>query len=80
MVYQRGNQRDGSPHYVLVYSEDENSGDEGNITLQPLIKTTSLPRKVEVINVPLNSQDTLQALALRYRCTVRMTIKIKNKL
>ncbi|XP_071868706.1 lysM and putative peptidoglycan-binding domain-containing protein 3 [Bombus fervidus] len=70
MVYQRGNQRDGSPHYVFLYSDDENSGDEENIPLQQRNKPTSLPRKVEVINVPLKSEDTLQALALRYRCTI----------
>lgn len=70
MVYQRGNQRDGSPHYVFLYSDDENSGDEGSIPLQQRIKLTSLPRKVEVINVLLKPEDTLQALALRYRCTI----------
>ncbi|CAK9808461.1 LysM and putative peptidoglycan-binding domain-containing protein 3 [Anthophora plagiata] len=70
MVYQRGNQRDGSPHYVFLYSDDENSGDEDTIPLQQRNKSTSLPRKVEVINVPLKSEDTLQALALRYRCTI----------
>ncbi|XP_012275549.1 lysM and putative peptidoglycan-binding domain-containing protein 3 isoform X2 [Orussus abietinus] len=30
----------------------------------------SSPRKVEVINVVINPNDTLQALALRYRCTI----------
>ena len=70
MVYQRGNQREGSPHYVILYSDDEHSGDESNIPLQARIKAASLPRKVEVINVPLKSDDTLQALALRYRCTI----------
>lgn len=64
MVYQRGNQRDGSPHYVFLYSDDENSEDEETIPLQQCNK--SLPRKVEVINVPLKSEDTLQALALRF--------------
>ncbi|KAG7202986.1 hypothetical protein KM043_010118 [Ampulex compressa] len=70
MVYQRGNQREGSPHYVLLYSEDENSGDEDGIPLQIHRKTTSLPQKVEVINVQLKPDDTLQALALRYHCTI----------
>ncbi|XP_076637740.1 lysM and putative peptidoglycan-binding domain-containing protein 3 isoform X1 [Colletes latitarsis] len=70
MVYQRGNQREGSPHYVFLYSDDENSENEDNIPLQPRTKPTSLPRKVEVINVQLKSEDTLQALALRYRCTI----------
>lgn len=70
MVYQRGNQREGSPHYVFLYSDDENSGEEETISLQPRSRTTSLPRKVEVITVQLKPEDTLQALALRYRCTV----------
>ncbi|OAD56093.1 LysM and putative peptidoglycan-binding domain-containing protein 4 [Eufriesea mexicana] len=70
MVYQRGNQRDSSPHYVFLYSDDENSGDEETIPLQQRNKSTSIPRKVEVINVLLKSEDTLQALALRYRCTI----------
>lgn len=75
MVYQRGNQRDSSPHYVFLYSDDENSEDEetAKIPLQQCNK--SLPRKVEVINVPLKSEDTLQALALRYRCTVKFKKK-----
>lgn len=70
MVYQRGTQRDSSPHYVFLYSDDENSGDEDSIPLQQRDKPVSSPRKVEVINVPLKSEDTLQALALRYRCTI----------
>ncbi|KZC06292.1 PREDICTED: lysM and putative peptidoglycan-binding domain-containing protein 3 [Dufourea novaeangliae] len=70
MVYQRGNQREGSPHYVFLYSDDDNSEDDDNIPLQPRNKTESVPRKVEVINVPLKTEDTLQALALRYRCTI----------
>ncbi|XP_034177136.1 lysM and putative peptidoglycan-binding domain-containing protein 3 isoform X2 [Osmia lignaria lignaria] len=70
MVYQRGNQREGSPHYVFLYSDDENSGEEETICLQPRNRTTSLPRKVEVITIQLKPEDTLQALALRYRCTI----------
>ncbi|KAI4487468.1 PREDICTED: lysM and putative peptidoglycan-binding domain-containing protein 4 [Polistes canadensis] len=70
MVYQRGNQKEGSPHYVFLYSDDENSGDEENFPLQPRTSTTSSPRKVEVINVIVKPEDTLQALALRYRCTI----------
>lgn len=70
MVYQRGNQREGSPHYVLLYSDEENSGDEEGIPMQPCRRNASQPRKVEVINVQLKSDDTLQALALRYRCTI----------
>ncbi|XP_031833503.1 lysM and putative peptidoglycan-binding domain-containing protein 3 [Nomia melanderi] len=79
MVYQRGSQREGSPHYVFLYSDDETSEDEDNIPLQPRKKTASLPRKVEVINVQLKSEDTLQALALRYRCTIS-EIKRINKI
>ncbi|XP_015179841.1 PREDICTED: lysM and putative peptidoglycan-binding domain-containing protein 4 [Polistes dominula] len=70
MVYQRGNQKEGSPHYVFLYSDDENSGDEENFPLQTRTSTTSSPRKVEVINVIVKPEDTLQALALRYRCTI----------
>ncbi|KAF7397427.1 hypothetical protein HZH68_008649 [Vespula germanica] len=70
MVYQRGNQKEGSPHYVFLYSDDENSGDEENFPLQPRTSSTSSPRKVEVINVIVKPEDTLQALALRYRCTI----------
>lgn len=70
MVYQRGNQKEGSPHYVFLYSDDENSGDEENFQLQTCTSSVSSPRKVEVINVVLKPEDTLQALALRYRCTI----------
>ncbi|XP_033326712.2 lysM and putative peptidoglycan-binding domain-containing protein 3 [Megalopta genalis] len=70
MVYQRGNQREGSPHYVFLYSDDEASQEEDDIPLQPRNKTISLPRKVEVINVQLKPEDTLQALAVRCRCTI----------
>ncbi|XP_063991026.1 lysM and putative peptidoglycan-binding domain-containing protein 3 isoform X2 [Diachasmimorpha longicaudata] len=76
-VYQRGNQRDGSPHYVLLYSDDE-SGDEEEILLQPRNKSNSTPRKVEVIVVTLKPEDTLQALALRYRCTISELKRINN--
>ncbi|XP_011305229.1 lysM and putative peptidoglycan-binding domain-containing protein 3 [Fopius arisanus] len=75
-AYQRGNQRDGSPHYVLLYSDDE-SGEE-EILLQPRNKTNSTPRKVEVIVVTLKPEDTLQALALRYRCTISELKRINN--
>ncbi|KAI4500275.1 hypothetical protein M0802_004692 [Mischocyttarus mexicanus] len=70
MVYQRGNQKEGSPHYVFLYSDDENSGDEENFPLHPRSSTASSPRKVEVINVIVKPEDTLQALSLRYRCTI----------
>ena len=77
-MYQRSSQREGSPHYVLLYSEDENSEDEENIPLQLHHHHASPPRKVEVINIQLKPEDTLQALALRYRCTVSL-IKIQIK-
>lgn len=70
MVYQRGNQKESTSHYVFLYSDEENSADEETILLQPRSRTTSSPRKIEVINVQLKSDDTLQALALRYRCTI----------
>lgn len=79
MVYQRGNQKEGSPHYVFLYSDDENSGDEENFPLQPRTGSTSTPRKVEVINVLVKPEDTLQALALRYRCTVISNLKIHGR-
>ena len=77
-AYQRGSQREGSPHYVFLYSEDE-SEDEGQaLPLETRNRTQTFPRKVEVINVQVQSEDTLQALALRYRCTVSSTIsKVK---
>lgn len=68
-MYQRGNQRDASPHYVFLYSDDEYSEDEENIPLQNR-NHAHAPRKVEVIKIEVQSEDTLQALALRYRCTV----------
>lgn len=70
MVYLRGNQKEGSPHYVFLYSDDENSGDEENFALQSRTNSASSPRKVEVINVLVKPEDTLQALSLRYRCTI----------
>lgn len=68
-VYHRGNQRDGSPHYVFLYPDDDQSEDEEHFSLQPKNSST-LPRKIEVINVQVQSEDTLQALALRYHCKV----------
>ncbi|XP_015112156.1 lysM and putative peptidoglycan-binding domain-containing protein 3 [Diachasma alloeum] len=76
-IHQRGNQRDGSPHYVLLYSDDE-SGDEEEILLQPRNKSNSTPRRIEVIVVTLKPEDTLQALALRYRCTISELKRINN--
>ncbi|XP_029169297.1 lysM and putative peptidoglycan-binding domain-containing protein 3 [Nylanderia fulva] len=68
MIHQRG--RESSPHYVFLHSDDENSTDEENISLQIIKKSTSSRRKIQVINVQIKPDDTLQALALRYRCTI----------
>lgn len=67
MIYQRG--REGSPHYIFLHSDDESSGDDDSISLQNIERSTS-GRRIEVINVQVSPEDTLQALALRYRCTV----------
>ncbi|GAB1861836.1 LysM and putative peptidoglycan-binding domain-containing protein 3 [Camponotus japonicus] len=67
LIYQRG--RESSPHYVFLHSDDESSTDEENISLQ-IIKSVSSRRKIEVINIQIKPEDTLQALALRYRCTI----------
>lgn len=75
-AYQRVNQREGSPHYVLLYSDDEN--EDENIPLKSRKDHNNCPRKVEVINVTLKPDDTLQALALRYRCTVSKFGPINN--
>ncbi|XP_034945480.1 lysM and putative peptidoglycan-binding domain-containing protein 4 [Chelonus insularis] len=75
-AYHRGIPKDGSPHYVFLYSDDE-FGDE-NIPLQPQKPKKSVPRKVEVINVTLKAEDTLQALALKYRCTISELKRINN--
>lgn len=77
-VYQRGGQREGSPHYVFLYSDDEDCGPE-DIPLQPRRCAKAPPRQVEVIKVLLKTEDTLQALALRYQCTVSYAIQ-KNLL
>lgn len=66
-IYLRG--RESSPHYVFLHSDDESGTDEENISLQTIKRPTSL-RKIQVINVQIKPEDTLQALALRYRCTV----------
>ncbi|XP_018306402.1 lysM and putative peptidoglycan-binding domain-containing protein 3 isoform X2 [Mycetomoellerius zeteki] len=65
-IHLRG--RESSPHYVFLHSDDEGSTD--NISLQTIKRPTSLYRKIQVINVQIKPEDTLQALALRYRCTV----------
>ncbi|XP_018374317.1 PREDICTED: lysM and putative peptidoglycan-binding domain-containing protein 3 isoform X2 [Trachymyrmex cornetzi] len=67
-VHLRG--RESSPYYVFLHSDDEGSTDEDNISLQTIKRPTSLCRKIQVINVQIKPEDTLQALALRYRCTV----------
>ncbi|XP_015514060.1 lysM and putative peptidoglycan-binding domain-containing protein 3 isoform X1 [Neodiprion lecontei] len=69
-VYQRSGQREGSPNYVLLYSDGENSGDEETIALRTVSKQKSPPRKVEVMKIQLQPEDTLQALSLRYGCTI----------
>ncbi|XP_051154068.1 lysM and putative peptidoglycan-binding domain-containing protein 3 isoform X2 [Leptopilina boulardi] len=76
-VYQRGNQRDASPHYVFLYSDDECSDDEENILLENR-NHSHAPRKVEVIKVEIQSEDTLQALALRYGCTISEIKRVNN--
>lgn len=68
LIYQRG--RESSPHYVFLHSDDESSTDEENISLQIIKQSTSSRRKIEVINIQIKPEDTLQALALRYRCTI----------
>lgn len=68
MIHLRG--RESSPHYVFLHSDDESSADEDNISLQTIKRPTLLRRKIQVINVQIKPEDTLQALALRYRCTV----------
>jgi len=67
MIHQRG--REGSPYYVSLHSDDESGTDEDSIALQTIKRSTS-GRKIEVINVQVKPEDSLQALALRYRCTV----------
>ncbi|XP_050464904.1 lysM and putative peptidoglycan-binding domain-containing protein 3 [Cataglyphis hispanica] len=68
LIYQRG--RESSPYYVFLHSDDESSTDEENISLQVIKRSTSPRRKIEVINIQVKPEDTLQALALRYRCTI----------
>lgn len=65
-ICQRGSQREGSPSYVLLHSDEENDVDEDVITLANINRTTSY----NIMNLQIKSDDTLQALALRYRCTV----------
>ncbi|XP_008556573.2 lysM and putative peptidoglycan-binding domain-containing protein 4 [Microplitis demolitor] len=74
--YQRGNQRDKSPHYVFLYSDDEVEDEE--IPLQLRKQHKSLPKKIEVIIVNLKPEDTLQALSLRYHCTISELKRINN--
>ncbi|XP_014205221.1 lysM and putative peptidoglycan-binding domain-containing protein 3 [Copidosoma floridanum] len=77
IAYQRGNQTESSsPHYVFLYSEDDQSEDEEQL-LSLKVRHPQL-RKVEVINVQIQSDDTLQALALRYRCSISELKRINN--
>ncbi|XP_011876189.1 PREDICTED: uncharacterized protein LOC105566636 isoform X2 [Vollenhovia emeryi] len=66
-IHLRG--RESSPHYVFLHSDEESSADEDGISLHAIKRPASL-RKIQVINVQVKAEDTLQALALRYRCTV----------
>ncbi|KAK0161332.1 hypothetical protein PV327_009813 [Microctonus hyperodae] len=88
-AYQRGNNRDGSPHYVFLYSDDDNDDDDDDddnnyleqIPLQSHKAKSGAniyPRKVEVITVTLKPDDTLQALSLKYRCTISELKRINN--
>lgn len=78
VAYQRGNQKEASPHYVFLYSDDE--GSENEEYPMKVSSSESRPRKIEVINVEIQSEDTLQALALRYRCSVSTFLLLKNNL
>lgn len=60
---------------MLLYSDDEYSEDEENIPLQNR-NHAHAPRKVEVIKVEVQPEDTLQALALKYGCTVSIIMFI----
>lgn len=77
-VYQRGSQKEGSPHYVFLYSEDDQSEDEEHFPLKARNSTEPVPRKIQVINVQIQSEDTLQALALRYHCSVSRFIVLQK--
>ncbi|XP_011876188.1 PREDICTED: lysM and putative peptidoglycan-binding domain-containing protein 4 isoform X1 [Vollenhovia emeryi] len=66
-IHLRG--RESSPHYVFLHSDEESSADEDGISLHAIKRPASL-RKIQVINVQVKAEDTLQALALRYRCTI----------
>jgi hypothetical protein len=79
IVYQRGNQKEGSPHYIFLYSEDDQSEDEEHFPLKKRNRKPALPRKIQVINVQIQSEDTLQALALRYQCSVSDCMLLKNR-
>ncbi|XP_058792312.1 lysM and putative peptidoglycan-binding domain-containing protein 3 [Phymastichus coffea] len=68
-AYQRGNQKESSPYYVFLYSDDEKSEND-EYPMQKEISSERTPRKIEVINIEVQSEDTLQALALRYQCTI----------
>lgn len=63
---------------MFLYSEDDQSEDEEVFSLKDRNPNRDLPRKVEVINVLIQSEDTLQALALRYHCTVSSYILLNS--
>ncbi|XP_014479855.1 PREDICTED: lysM and putative peptidoglycan-binding domain-containing protein 4 isoform X2 [Dinoponera quadriceps] len=75
-VHLRGGQKDGSPQYVYL---DEEDCDEDNTFLLNISQSSLGPRKIEVINVEIKPDDTLQALALRYSCTIS-ALKQINKI
>ncbi|XP_032667116.1 lysM and putative peptidoglycan-binding domain-containing protein 3 isoform X3 [Odontomachus brunneus] len=74
-IHLRGNQKESSSHYIYLEEED---CDENNILLN-VNQSTSKFRKIEVINVEVKPGDTLQALALRYSCTIS-ALKQINKI
>lgn len=61
-------------HHTSLHSDDESDSDEINISRRNIKrkrkKGTSSPHKDQVITVEVRSEDTLQALALRYKCNV----------
>ncbi|KAL6265489.1 hypothetical protein P5V15_002285 [Pogonomyrmex californicus] len=68
MIHLRG--RESSPYYIFLHSDDESSTEEDGISLQTIKSVSLRYHKIEVINVQIKPEDTLQALALRYRCTI----------
>lgn len=62
-----------------MYSEDDQSEDEEVFPMKDRNFKPALPRKVEVINIQIQSDDSLQALALRYHCTVSDGLSISQQ-